>query len=96
MCIQNRKVQNSLRSVGNCFAISSKQAISSSAALEKILLGPGEGRGRAGGGPGEGRGRAGGGPGEGRGRAGWGPGRGGGVIWVGLGIRFSSSGGGEG
>jgi hypothetical protein len=29
MCIQNRKVQNSLRSIGNCFAISS------SAALEK-------------------------------------------------------------
>jgi hypothetical protein len=31
VCIQNRKVQNSLRSVGNCFAISS------SAALEKLF-----------------------------------------------------------
>jgi hypothetical protein len=32
VCIQNRKVQNSLRSVGNCFAISS------SAALELLLM----------------------------------------------------------
>jgi hypothetical protein len=40
VCIQNRKVQNSLRSVGNCFAISS------SAALESIFCSTRQGKAR--------------------------------------------------